>query len=168
MRAPGASDCEALSSGLLAQPVATLSSLAFAAAAAWLAARLPARPAAVAYAGLVGLVGAGSVLYHGPQWPGAELLHDVAIALVAAYGAAVPLSRRTRRRPALREGGGRAARAAGAAASAGLIAYLVGRTGGPLCHPGSLLQPHAAWHVFAAVALAAWGSALWEPGVRRR
>ncbi|MEZ5176070.1 MAG: hypothetical protein R2823_07680 [Acidimicrobiia bacterium] len=40
--------------------------------------------------------------------------------------------------------------------SAAIVAYFVGRTGGPLCEPGSLLQPHAIWHLLAAGALAAY------------
>ncbi len=32
----------------------------------------------------------------------------------------------------------------------------LGATGGPLCEPGSLLQPHAAWHLGAAVAVGWW------------
>jgi hypothetical protein len=41
----------------------------------------------------------------------------------------------------------------------------LGSTGGPLCDPGSLLQPHAVWHLGAAVALAWWaiGTAGEEP-----
>jgi hypothetical protein len=38
----------------------------------------------------------------------------------------------------------------------------LGATGGPLCDPGSLLQPHAVWHLGAAAAVAWW--ALSSPG----
>lgn len=38
---------------------------------------------------------------------------------------------------------------------AGAALYVLGRTGGPLCHPDSLVQPHAAWHVLAAAAIVA-------------
>jgi hypothetical protein len=165
----GAADCEAVSEGFLAQPVAALSSLAFVGAAVWLARRRPAagpeRRAATAYAGLLGLVGLGSVAYHGPQWQGAELLHDGPIALVVAMGAVVPLARRLRGRPAVAPGTAGFVRAAGAAAAAGLGAYALGRTGGPACDPASLLQPHAAWHTLMAVALGSWGAALWAPTV---
>jgi len=44
------------------------------------------------------------------------------------------------------------------ALAVGLIAYLLGRTGGPLCRPESLLQPHALWHLLTAVAMAGWGA----------
>lgn len=43
---------------------------------------------------------------------------------------------------------------------AGGAFQLLGRTGGPLCRPDSLLQPHALWHVGTALALAAWASTL--------
>src|SRR6266511_2456028 len=44
------------------------------------------------------------------------------------------------------------------ALAVGLTAYLLGRTGGPLCRPESLLQPHALWHLLTAVAMAGWGA----------
>lgn len=166
----GAADCEAISDGVLAQPIATLSSLAFLGAAAWLALRLPARgpgrpgtdrPAAAAYAGLVALVGVGSIAYHGPQGPGAQVLHDLPIAAVVATGAVVPAVRLLGGRPALAVGGVRAAQVAAASAALGLGAFALGRTGSPVCDPTSPLQAHAAWHVLMAAALAAWGGALW-------
>jgi hypothetical protein len=56
-------------------------------------------------------------------------------------------------------GHGRAARVLMLAAlAAGSAAYLAGRTGGPLCRPDSLLQPHALWHLLTAVAMAAWAT----------
>jgi hypothetical protein len=162
----GASDCEALHDGVIAQPVATVSSLAFVAAAAWLAARLPEQPEArrqaLGYAVLVAAIGLGSVAYHGPQPPGGEVAHDLPILLAAAWGVVVPVGRRLRGRPALAPGGARAARVAGAALAVGAVSYALGRTGSPLCSPDSLLQPHAAWHVAAAVAAGAWGAALWR------
>lgn len=165
-RTLGAVDCEAVSTGLLAQPVAALTSLAFVGAAGWLAARLPAsgreRWAAGGYAVLLGLVGAGSFVYHGPQPTGAEVLHDIPVALVLLTGAAVPIARWARGRPPLAPGGSRFARAAAATLTAGLAAYLLGRTGSPLCRPDSVLQPHGLWHVLTAVASASWGRALWD------
>jgi hypothetical protein len=56
-------------------------------------------------------------------------------------------------------GGGRVGRVVLVAALAvGVTAYLLGRTGGPLCRPDSLLQPHALWHLLTAVAMAAWAA----------
>jgi hypothetical protein len=39
-----------------------------------------------------------------------------------------------------------------------LPAYLLGRSGGPLCRPDSLLQPHALWHLLTAAAMAGWAA----------
>jgi hypothetical protein len=50
-------------------------------------------------------------------------------------------------------------RAAVVAVAAGSACWLLGRTGGPWCDPDSPLQPHAAWHLLTAFALAAWGRA---------
>jgi hypothetical protein len=36
------------------------------------------------------------------------------------------------------------------------VAWLAGRTGSPLCDPGSLLQPHALWHLLTAYLVVAW------------
>ena len=41
-----------------------------------------------------------------------------------------------------------------AALAVGLVLFAVGRSGGPLCEPRSLVQPHAGWHVATAVAAA--------------
>ncbi len=35
----------------------------------------------------------------------------------------------------------------------GAVAHLTGRTGGPLCRPHSVLQPHALWHVLTATTI---------------
>lgn len=162
----GAADCEAVSGGFLAQPVAAASSLAFVVAAAWLARRRPGsgpgRVAVRTYAALLALVGAGSVAYHGPQGPGADVLHDGPIGLVVAMSAVVLLARKVRGEPRLSTHGARPALVAGATAVAGLVAYALGRTGSPTCDPTSLVQPHALWHVLMACALAAWGAALWD------
>lgn len=162
----GASDCELVHHGLLAQPVAATSSLAYVAVGLWLLGRSGDtqrrdRRAARVYAGLLGLVGAGSVLYHGPQWPGSRVLHDVPIALVATQAVVVPLARVAAGGPAFRTAQSASLTACGTLAGAALVAYLAGRTGGPLCDPGSRLQPHAAWHVAGALALGIWGTVLW-------
>ncbi|MGZ8565600.1 MAG: hypothetical protein ACXWXS_00965 [Actinomycetota bacterium] len=44
----------------------------------------------------------------------------------------------------------------------GGLAFLFGRTGSPLCRPGSLAQIHAAWHLLVAVAAAAYAWAAFE------
>lgn len=85
---PGASDCELLRDGLLAQPANAISSLAFVVvgiAIAVLAARGHGdRKPSVVLAGCLVITGLGSVAYHGPQPAGAELMHDLSIVFVLA------------------------------------------------------------------------------------
>ena len=85
----GESDCEEIRSGFIAQPVNALSSVAYVAGGGWVVASgaRAGRPAAVAFGGLLGAVGVGSVLYHGPCPPGAQQAHDASLA--AALGLVV-------------------------------------------------------------------------------
>jgi hypothetical protein len=211
----GASDCERLRDGLLAQPVNALSSLAYLAAGGWVAwaarrAEPACRRAAVAFGLTLALTGAGSADYHGPGSPAARWLHDLGIqapllfvavrdladaarigpggalglqaAGVAAAGVtlalvpgsatalavwlagavlageAVMLPRRLRSRRG-RRGAWRADALAGAALACAGLLHVLGRSGGTLCDPDGVLQPHAAWHVLTAAALAAWARA---------
>ncbi len=93
VRALGETDCEDIDPGLIAQPTNTLSSTSYvvvgllilvfarrarldpmiSAAAPWLAA---------VYGTAVALEGVGSVLFHGPQPPGSQWLHDWAIVAI--------------------------------------------------------------------------------------
>ena len=75
-------------------------------------------------------------------------MHDGSILLVLGVVGARMAQRLRRREPV-------APRAAVAALAAGGVAWVLGRTDGPLCDPDSLLQPHALWHALAAVAAAA-------------
>jgi hypothetical protein len=198
----GASDCERVHAGLIAQPVNTASSLAYVAAGAWLLWRVRGahsrRGVRVAYALSVLAVGAGSVDFHGPAWPGARWLHDLGASAPLLLIAASDLAHLRGRPPEQALGTFAAALAATGAtlavapaagvpllvASAGLAATgealrrrrggravrprvlallavaaavnLLGRSGGPLCDPDSLVQGHALWHVLTAAALAAW------------
>jgi hypothetical protein len=138
----GASDCEALRDGWLAQPVNTLSSVAYLVAGAYVLRRGGPRLPALALAA----VGVGSVLYHGPMTPGAGLAHDGSIVALAAT---VPLAWRRR---SLRWPSGAAVVTGGAAVAVNLLT----RTGAPLCRPESVLQGHAAWHILTASAIALW------------
>jgi hypothetical protein len=139
----GGSDCEALHSGLLGQPVNSVSSLAYVAAGAYVLHRGGPPGPALALAA----VGVGSALYHGPMPPGAELAHDGSLVAVPVAALVVVWRRRSfPRPPAL----------ALAALFAGVIANVLTRTGAPLCRPDSLAQGHAAWHVLTAVGAAAW------------
>lgn len=87
----GASDCEDISTGLIAQPVNTYTSLAYVAVAVWIvwwAARvLPRhhRSAAGLYAVNVALIGLGSVAFHGPMPSWARVAHDVPIATTVLF-----------------------------------------------------------------------------------
>lgn len=44
-------------------------------------------------------------------------------------------------------------RALGPVALSGAAAHVLGRTGGPLCRPDSVVQPHAYWHLATATAV---------------
>ena len=155
----GGSDCERIVGGALAQPVLALTSLAYVAAGVVVVAwavhrrRLPAVAAGLALAA----VGAGSFVYHGPQPSWAGPAHDWPIVVVVSI-CVVGVVRSGLRRdwsgwtvPAV-------------LLALGLVAYLVGRTGSPLCRPESLWQFHGAWHVLtAAAATTALGAMMTSP-----
>lgn len=205
----GGSDCELLREGLMAQPANTISSFGFVAvgiAIAMLASRHQHwRARSLVLAGCLVATGLGSVAYHGPQPPRAELMHDVSIVYVLAFIALHDLSllvpKFDRMLTAL-------AAVAIALTGAGLVApvvapvaadiivagvivaealvyrqglrtaakrdqrrllltilavfaiagslFVLGRTDAPTCDPTTLLQPHAAWHLAAAIAFGAW------------
>jgi hypothetical protein len=157
--AMGGADCEGLRAGWLAQPANAISSLAYAAAGAWLVWRCRrldvVRRSMLAGAGGLIAVGLGSAVYHGPQPGWAGPAHDGAIAwLILAlvmHGVAVVSGTGNRR------AGARTLVSAWSAAAAWMVpasaAYVAGRTGSSLCDPASLWQPHAAWHALSALAL---------------
>jgi hypothetical protein len=157
----GAGDCERLHQGLVAQPVNTASAVALAAVGVWLAGRGgraaagPARRETVAFGVAVAAAGIGSVDYHGPGSPAARLLHDGGLYVVVGFVAWREVARRVGR-VRLSPRGRVAYRAAQAAAAAGAACWWAGRTTSSWCDPDSLLQPHAAWHLLGAFALAAW------------
>lgn len=93
----GASDCEALHHGLLAQPVNAWSSLAYILVGLGLVTRWPGsepedRPTVLCTAAIVASVGVGSLLYHGPDLPGSRWLHDLSVAGALGLVAAVDVS----------------------------------------------------------------------------
>lgn len=151
----GGSDCEALRDGLLAQPTNAVTSAAYVAAGIVVLVRLPKQDRVGwggAYAGLLMLIGIGSILYHGPQPAGSKLLHDAPIPLLLALIGVLVVLRRRRGEVVLP--GFTSARLSvlvGIGAAAG-VAYLFGRTGSPLCDADSWLQLHGAWHLATAVA----------------
>lgn len=81
-------DCERIVQGFLAQPVNAVTSLSFVIAGSLIAWQRPDRRL---FGLLVGLVGAGSFLFHGPMPFQSEWLHDVTIGWVLA---AVALDRK--------------------------------------------------------------------------
>ena len=83
------------------------------------------------------------------------LVVAVPSSVAAVHGALAGLVAISQVRAARRHGVPPAARVALVALAAGIALFAVGRTGGPLCEPRSLAQPHAGWHVATAVAAAA-------------
>lgn len=166
----GCSDCERIREGWLAQPVNALTSLAFVGAAGVVLARTwrPARDRhgeILAYGALLALVGAGSVAFHGPQPPGARLMHDLPIPVLIGLALGTPVVRRRQGRTPLPGGSRRrGATLAGTAVAAGL-AYAGGRTGAPTCDPDSPLQLHGVWHVLAAVGFVTVADILYQGAV---
>lgn len=78
--------CEPYTDGLLGQPSNTVTSLAFVVAGVAVAAgRRGARPARTWYATLVVAVGVGSMVQHGPNPIGADLVHDLPLIALLAY-----------------------------------------------------------------------------------
>ncbi len=131
------SDCELITSGLLAQPANALSSLAFIVAAVAIGRRHLVGAVALAAAGV------GSFLGHGGVSSIPGLAHDVGLAALVAV-VAFELWRLRRDLPWIW--------IATLAAGAGI--WALSRTGGPLCAESTWFQGHAAWHVLAAVGTA--------------
>lgn len=147
------SDCEQLRSGWLAQPANAFSSLAYIAVGVWLL-RRPGRAGfdrrflVAGAAAMVG-VGVGSFCYHGPQPAGAALVHAGSVWWLAL----VLISRNIYLLVSARAVAWAAWRSAAPWMLLALAAYVAGRTGSVLCHPATVWQPHAAWHVLSAVGL---------------
>jgi hypothetical protein len=170
----GAGDCERLHDGLIAQPVNTASALAYVAVGAWLATRalgpgVPPDRRQLGFGLAVAAAGVGSVDFHGPGSPAARWLHDGGLYLVVGMVAWHEVARRARRTPTigpswtgLAPGRRGAYLTALIATAAGAACWWAGRTASPWCDPDRLLQPHAAWHLLGAAALAAWGWAVLE------
>jgi hypothetical protein len=164
----GEGDCEEISGALLNQPTNALSSVAFVVCGTWLLARLRSldggqRRTAGAYGALVLANGLGSLAYHGPQFAGAEILHDLPAMGLLVMGVGVPLMRwRSGRTPLPGYSWSRMLAIGVVSAIAG-SAYFLGRSSGPLCDPASWAQPHGLWHLGAAILMGLWSVVLW-PG----
>ena len=203
----GASDCEAIGGGFLAQPANAVSSLAFTAVgiAVWVWAASAhgfERRYRLVLGAALAVAGIGSFSYHGPQNSYAAELHDWSlIVVVVIIGSTLALARVPMRETlrwvtiavacvasiavvavtgstnavfvawvvivlvsdTITHRGLARQRSAyvcvGATALAAVGSFLLGRTGSPLCDPGSPLQFHAVWHVLAAVALGLYARA---------
>ena len=149
------SDCEQLGSAWLAQPANAVSCLAFVAVGSWLL--LFVRHGRAGRGGLiaggVALVGTGlgSFAYHGPQPDWAHLAHDgsaLALAVVVVGRMTCQLVALSTRSQAVS-----AVKSVLPWAALAITAYVAGRSGSPLCHPATIWQPHAAWHVLCAVTI---------------
>lgn len=169
----GGTDCEAIRSGWVAQPVNTASSMAYVAAGAWVVWRSrglpgPARAWGWSYAAVLALVGLGSVDFHGPQTPGAKQLHDWPIAVLVLIAAAFAVSnwrRDGRAFPGSRRG---LWVALGVTAVAAPAAFALGRTASAACRPESYLQLHSLWHILTAVGFALIAALLLPSSAVRR
>ncbi len=174
-------DCEAIGTGLLGQPVNSLSSLALVIAGLWVLSRDRWVAAALVATGI------GSFLFHGPLAPGGEWIHDVTLAwLIVVVGLR---SRGWERRfgavglaaiapvfyvaPVIADpltvalvvvtllllvSDSRRLDTLGPLALLAVSAIIgrLGSRGGPWCDPESVLQTHALWHVGAACAVGWW------------
>ena len=191
-----AADCELIGPGLFAQPVNSVTTIAFVVAGALVfARRRDRRWVAIA----VIATGIGSFLFHGPMPPGSEWAHDVTLAWLLLTVATDPLPGK-HLWGLLGLGGlgalfalaptvadpvavalavvaiGSALRQDHALATIGPLALLalaailgrLGATGGPLCDPESILQPHGLWHLSAAVSIAWWAIASPAPALSPR
>ena len=88
LAAIGASDCEELGSGLIAQPFNTATSLAYVVAGAWIILRRRAwhlDPSATVFGVLVAACGVGSVAYHAAANAPGRWLHDLSIVVALAF-----------------------------------------------------------------------------------
>jgi hypothetical protein len=166
----GESDCETIRDGLLAQPINAVTSFAYVLAGIILWLRLPKQErwrTGGLYALLLALVGAGSVVYHGPQTPGARIMHDAPIPALVALIVVVVLWRWRQGAPIL-PGISRWRLWTVLIVFVGApVAYALGRTGSPVCEADSELQPHGLWHVLTAFGFLVIGEILFRPAVRR-
>jgi hypothetical protein len=179
-------DCEAVTQAILGQPVNSITSLAFVVGGVlvvW-------RSSHVWIGIASGATGLGSFLFHGPMPPYSMWVHDATLGWLLLIVAADGRSwERWARLPGLLiiaavvavPG---TADPLGAALAAAAIVVLImrdrsiatigpllllavvaivgrlGATGGPLCAPNSVWQPHGLWHLGAAAAVTWWALAL--------
>lgn len=139
-----ASDCERIRHARIAQPVNTVSSLAYCASGAWILSRGPRSRRRLSLAAMAIAAGLGSVAYHGPGGRAGRLVHDVTAAALGggiALALVRPPSSVARRRAAV------------GCLAAAVAVHATSRTDRVLCRPDSLWQGHALWHVLGAAAV---------------
>ena len=178
-------DCEAVVHAVLGQPVNSLTTVAFVVGGLIVVVRT--RHTWVGIASIA--TGIGSFLFHGPMPPYAEWAHDATLAwLLLVVGSHGRSWERWARIPGLLVIAGivavpGTANALAVVLAAGAIVLLLmadrslatlgpltllvtvavigrlGATGGPLCDPSSVWQPHGLWHLGAATAVTWWALA---------
>lgn len=97
-------------------------------------------------------VGVGSFFFHGPMPAWAQVAHDVTLwflVVIAVVAIIDDLRHGAPWRPLL-----------GPLLLLGVVAVIgrLGATGGPLCDPDSIVQPHGLWHLGAAITVLWWAT----------
>jgi hypothetical protein len=140
-------DCETVLDTFFGQPVNSLTTGAFLLGGAVIWARSRQLILAVA----VIATGIGSFLFHGPMPALSRLAHDTTLWLLVTV-VTVKIVIDFRATGAWRH-------LVGPVALVAIVAVIgrLGATGGPLCHPDSIWQPHGLWHIGAATAVTWWG-----------
>ncbi len=178
-----ATDCEAIGTGFLGQPINTITCAAFLIGGGYLLAKPRLRWIGIALIA----TGVGSILFHGPMWAGSEWAHDVSLAWLILVIAGLGQSwEGWSRLPGLVGFGvlfaalPSVADPAALAVTVAAVYFVLGRdrslrtllpmsligvtavigrlgaTGNPLCDPQSWLQMHGIWHIGAAVGVVWW------------
>jgi hypothetical protein len=178
-------DCEAIVDAFWGQPANSATALAFVIGGLIVIVRSELTWVGIASIA----TGLGSFLFHGPMPPLSEWVHDLTLAwlLLVIAGVGRPWEKWTRL-PGLAAVAAicaipgaadpfagvlavvavvlvvvadRSARTIGPMVLLGVAAVLgrLGATGGPLCDPDAIFQPHAVWHLSAATAVTWWALA---------
>jgi hypothetical protein len=139
-------DCEAVADWLLGQRVNSVTALGFVVVGVVIVSRTDRLWVGT---GVIA-TGVGSFLFHGPMPDWAQAAHDVTLWLLvglAVLAIVDDLRHGAPWRPLV-----------GPLVLLGSVAIIgrLGATGGPLCDPHSLLQPHGLWHLGAAIAVLWW------------
>jgi hypothetical protein len=179
-------DCEAVVHALFGQPVNSATTIAFVVGGAIVIWRTEHTWVGIACVA----TGVGSFLFHGPMPPYAEWLHDLTLAwlLLVVASSGRPWQRWSHLPGLVIVGAVVAVPGAGDPVGVALAVFAIvsllmqdrsmrtlgplallvvvaiigrlGATGGPLCDPNSVWQPHGLWHVGAAVAVTWWALAI--------